>query len=101
MRRPNFFSLLIIAGVLLLVVPSAVTYYTDWLWFREVGYEGIFVRTLNAQTTVFAGTFAVVFLFLFLNLRIARGTFRRPQIVFGTGADPFFTEEGEKKPNKK
>jgi len=23
------------------------------------------------------------------------------KIVFGTGADPFFTEEGEKKPNKK
>ncbi len=87
MRRPNFLSLLVIAGVLLLVVPSAVTYYTDWLWFKELGYEGIFVRTLNAQTTVFAGTFAVVFLFLFLNLRIARGTFRRPQIVFGTGAD--------------
>lgn len=23
------------------------------------------------------------------------------KIVFGTGADPFFTEEAEKKPNKK
>ena len=85
MRRPNLLSLLVLGGILLLVVPSAVTYYTDWLWFKELGYEGIFVRTLNAQATVFVATFAVVFLFLFFNLRIARGTFRRPQIVLRHG----------------
>ena len=32
MRRPNLLSLLVLAGIVLLVVPSAVTYYTDWLW---------------------------------------------------------------------
>jgi uncharacterized membrane protein (UPF0182 family) len=79
--------MVLIAGVLLLVVPSAVTYYTDWLWFRELGYEGIFLRTLNAQTLVFLSTATVVFLFLYLNFRVARGTFRRPHIVLGTGVD--------------
>ena len=38
---------------LLLVVPSAAGYYTDWLWYRELGYEHVFLRSLNA-----AGVFA-------------------------------------------
>jgi uncharacterized membrane protein (UPF0182 family) len=85
MRR--FPGLLLAAVVLLLVVPSSVRYYTDWLWFQELGYEGIFLRTLNAQLTVFAATFTVVFLFLYFNLRLARGTITRPHIMFGTAAD--------------
>jgi hypothetical protein len=85
MRR--FPGLLLAAVVLLLVVPSSVRYYTDWLWFRELGYEGIFLRTLNAQLTVFTATFTVVFLFLYFNLRLARGTITRPHIMFGTAAD--------------
>ena len=69
MRRPSFFSVLLFVVALLFVVPSAVRYYTDWLWFKELGYESIFLRTLNAQTFVFAGTFAVAFLFLYFNLQ--------------------------------
>ena len=73
---------LILLGILLLfVVPSAVEYYTDWLWFREVHFEGVFLRTLNAQTIVFALTFAAIFLFLYLNLRIARLALGHPQLV--------------------
>src|ERR1051326_1378372 len=80
-------SLVLVAVVLLFVLPSAVGYYTDWLWFKEVGYQGVFLRTLNAQGVVFAGTFAAVFGFLYLNLRVARRTLNRPHIVLGTGAD--------------
>jgi len=78
----------IIAVVLLLfIVPSSVEYYTDWLWFKELGYEGIFLRTLNAQFAVFGATFVATFLFLFLNLRIARGSITRPHVMLGTGVD--------------
>jgi uncharacterized membrane protein (UPF0182 family) len=87
MRLPRLPGLLLIGAVLLFLVPSSVRYYTDWLWFRELGYEGIFVRTLNAQFAVFAATFAAVFLFLYANLRIARQTIRRPHVVVGTGPD--------------
>jgi uncharacterized membrane protein (UPF0182 family) len=80
-------TLLLIGVVLLFLLPSSVQYYTDWLWFRELGYEGVFLRTLNAQLMVFAATFTAVFLFLFLNLRIARGSIMRPHITIGTGAD--------------
>lgn len=79
-------TLLILGVALLFLAPSSVQYYTDWLWFRELGYEGVFVRTLNAQLTAFAATFGAVFLYLFANLSVARGTIGRPRITIGTGA---------------
>jgi uncharacterized membrane protein (UPF0182 family) len=85
MRR--FPALVLLGAVLLFVVPSSVKYYTDWLWFRELGYEGLFLRSLNAELRVFAATFAVVFLALFLNLDLARRTMRGSRITFGAGAD--------------
>ena len=85
MRR--FPALVLLGAVLLFVVPSSVKYYSDWLWFRELGYEGIFLRTLNTELMVFAATFAVVFIALFLNLHLARRTMRGSRITFGTGAD--------------
>jgi uncharacterized protein len=87
MNFRGFPGLVVLAVLLMLVVPSSVAYYTDWLWFGEVGYQHIFLRTLRAQLMVFAATFAAVFLFLYLNLRIARRTLNRPHIVLGTGPD--------------
>ena len=87
MRIRGFPGLLLAGAALLFIVPSSVSYYTDWLWFEELHYEGVFVRTLNAQFAVFAATFAAVFAFLYLNLRAARGTIRRAQVVVGTGPD--------------
>ena len=88
MRLRGLPGLLLLALVLLFVVPSAVAFYTDWLWFQELGYQALFLRTLNAQGTAFVITFLVVFLFLHVNLRFARRrTFDRPQVVLGRGAD--------------
>src|SRR5438132_4114426 len=87
MRPRTIIWLIVLAVVLLFVVPSAAGFYTDWLWFKELGNEGVFLRTLNAQTLVFAATFAVVFLFLYANFRLARRSVARPQLVLGTGAD--------------
>ena len=88
MRRIGLPGLILLLFVLLLVVPSAVGYYTDWLWFRELGYEGVFLRTLNAQRLVFAATFVVVFLVSVRSISASRGaTLTRPQIVLGTGVD--------------
>ena len=87
MRLRGLPGLLLLGIVLLFVVPSAVEFYTDWLWFREIGYEAVFLRKLNAQALVFAVAFTLVFAFLYLNLRLARRRLNRPHIVLGTGAD--------------
>ncbi|HQX81203.1 MAG TPA: UPF0182 family protein [Vicinamibacterales bacterium] len=80
-------GLILLAAVLLFAVPSATIYYTDWLWFKELGYQGVFLRTLNAQAVVFTATFVIAFLFLFLNLKVARRALSRPQFVLGTTED--------------
>ena len=80
-------GLILLAAVLLFAVPSATIYFTDWLWFKELGYQGVFLRTLNAQAVVFTATFVIAFLFLFLNLKVARRALSRPQFVLGTTED--------------
>ena len=80
-------GILVIVVGLLFVVPSAVGYYTDWLWFRELGYDSVFLRSINAQFTVFVATFLAVFLFIYLNIRLAGRAFVRPHIVLGRGVD--------------
>ena len=88
MKLRGFPGLLLLAAVLLFVLPSAAGFYTDWLWFQELGYEGVFLRTLNAQSRVFAATFAAVFVFLYFNLKFARRRAAdRPRVVLGTSSD--------------
>jgi uncharacterized protein len=87
MRSRTLARLAVLGVFLLLILPSVVGYYTDWLWFKETGYASVFLRSLNAQALVFAATFAVLFAFLYFNLRLARGSITRPQIVLGTGVD--------------
>jgi uncharacterized membrane protein (UPF0182 family) len=88
MRLWSLPSLVILVVILLFVIPSAAGFYTDWLWFRELGYQHVFVRTIDAQAIVFGVTFALVYLFLYFNLRFARRrTLDRPHVVFGTSPD--------------
>ena len=41
--------------MLAIVLPAAVTFYTDWLWFGETGYQEVFVRRLTAQGALGGG----------------------------------------------
>jgi uncharacterized membrane protein (UPF0182 family) len=72
MRSRGFTGLIVLAAVLLFAIPSFSIYYTDWLWFRELGYTGVFFTSLNAQATVLIATFVAAYGFLFANLLIAR-----------------------------
>src|SRR3954465_15766192 len=97
MTRRLGVSALVLFLAALFIVPSVSAYYTDWLWFREVRYEGIFLRTLNAQATVFAATFAAVFIFLYAHFAVARRALRRPHVVVGHGHDgrPITVDNGQ------
>ncbi len=80
-------GLIILGGLLLLAVPSAAVFYTDWLWFKELGYQSVFLRTYNAKILIFVISFSVAFVFLFFNLRVARRALSRPEFVLGTTED--------------
>jgi uncharacterized membrane protein (UPF0182 family) len=72
MRRPPL-GVLIAAAVLFLFFagPSLIAFYTDWLWYGEVGYQQVYARTLTAQGTLFTIVFAVTAVWLTINLRYA------------------------------
>src|SRR5690349_10681982 len=62
---PLVFLLLIFVG------PSMLAFYTDWLWFGEVGYQQVYITTLRTQGTLFVAGFAIAVLWLMVNLRFA------------------------------
>ena len=64
--------------------PSLVTFYTDWLWFGEVGFQQVFLTTLRAQGTLFTIAFGVAALWLTLNLRLALASVGDLRPVFTT-----------------
>src|SRR5436190_10188215 len=73
-RRPRIGLWLLGAFVLLGAVGQAVPLYTDWLWFKEVGFSHVFVTRLALNGWLFLGLGAAVFVFLFANLSLAART---------------------------
>ena len=77
-------SLLLLFLLLGTAIPALAEFYTDWLWYREVGYEQVFLRTLSARATTGLVTGIVVFAILGLNLRLAMRTLRRRDFTVNT-----------------
>jgi uncharacterized membrane protein (UPF0182 family) len=79
-----------IAAFLLLAVflPAAVTFYTDWLWFGETGYQAVFLRTLTAQGLLGVAAAIVVFVVLLFNVRIALAAVSSRQLIITTREGP-------------
>ncbi|MFQ5574144.1 MAG: UPF0182 family protein [Terriglobia bacterium] len=73
MRR-NLFNLIVVAVIALfaLVWGVGVLIYSELLWFAEVGFTDVYVKTLT--TKIYLGLIfgAVFFLFILVNLLIAR-----------------------------
>ncbi|HJQ11727.1 MAG TPA: UPF0182 family protein [Gemmatimonadaceae bacterium] len=75
-RSLRRFALSIVAAVFiaLVIVPWLATFFTDWLWFREIGFQTVFATSLVARIALFVigGVFA--FAWFYGNVRIARGS---------------------------
>jgi uncharacterized membrane protein (UPF0182 family) len=69
-------------------IPSFAEFYTDWLWYREVGYEQIFLKTLSARAMTGLLTGLVVFALLWVNLRFSLGALRRREFAIATPEGP-------------
>ncbi|MEV0946104.1 UPF0182 family protein [Rhodococcus sp. NPDC049939] len=61
----------LVAAVLLMVGPRLISTYTDWLWFGEVGYRGVFTKVLLTRVIVFLVVGVVVGVIVWLALLLA------------------------------
>jgi uncharacterized membrane protein (UPF0182 family) len=80
--------LLLVLVFLVTGIPAAVEFYTDWLWFKEVGYERVFLRALTAQSLVTLITGLVVFAVLLVNLIVALRSLRPRPFLIATPQGP-------------
>ena len=84
---PTRLAVALAALALFVALPALAELYTEWLWFGEVGYQSVFLKSLTMRWLIGAAAFLVAFLGLFGNLRLAVKRARRPYVVFAGGGD--------------
>src|SRR4051812_16605836 len=75
-RSLRRFALIVVAAifVFLVLLPWLATFFTDWLWFREIGFQTVFTTSLVARIVLFAIGGAFAFAWFYGNVRVARGS---------------------------
>ena len=68
-RRPAI--ILGVIAVFLISLVSLVGYYTDWLWFRSVNADSVYIKILTYRVILFAAFFAFTSIVIWLSLAIA------------------------------
>ncbi len=74
-------------AVTLIVVPWLASFATDWLWFKEIGFQSVFIKSLVWRIGLFVAGAAFAFAYFYGNVRIARGT--------GTGFPVLYVNRGD------
>src|SRR5215218_8466797 len=83
-RFPIFLALvLIITGV-----PALAELYTDWLWFAQVGYEQVFLKSLAARALLTVVSGVVVFALLGGNVLLALRSLKPRLFMVSTPQGP-------------
>lgn len=60
-------------------IPTVIRFVTDYLWFKEVGYQAVFTTELTTKTLLFVGATLAAYFFITLNLGHAvRGLSKAP-----------------------
>jgi uncharacterized membrane protein (UPF0182 family) len=81
-------ALLLLLVLALTGIPSFAEFYTDWVWYREVGYEQIFLKTLSVRAMTGLLTSLAVFAVLWANLKFSLGALRRREFAIATPEGP-------------
>ena len=76
-----------IAFLAMIVLPWLASFFTDWLWFNEIGFQSVFLRSLVWKLVLFAVGGIVAFAFFYGNVRLARGA--------GTGFPVLYVNRGD------
>ena len=88
-RHPLGIVLVALALFLFFAGPTLVSFYTDWLWYLDVGFQRVYLITLRAQGTLFTIVFSIAAVWLVANLRVALASIgeARPIIVTRQGME--------------
>src|SRR5437868_12039963 len=80
-------SIVALVLLALIVVPWVAAFFTDWLWFKEIGFQTVFATSLVARIGLFVIGGVVAFAWFYGNVRIARGG--------GTGFPVLYINRGD------
>ena len=80
--------LILIVLAVLFGLPRLAAFYTDWLWFVEVGHEQVLLRSLTAQAATGVLTGLAAFVILWVNLRLALRSLRPRRFTIATAQGP-------------
>jgi uncharacterized membrane protein (UPF0182 family) len=73
--------------VALILVPWLASFATDWLWFKEIGFQSVFATSLIWRIGLFLIGGGFAFAYIYGNVRLARGT--------GTGFPVLYVNRGD------
>ncbi len=86
-RSRLFRPAILLAGLsLVFLLPSVAAFYTDWLWFKEVGFEAVFAKRLRMSFLTGGVVFAAAFAALWANARLALSVLTQPYVVIASSA---------------
>ncbi|MCC6163783.1 MAG: UPF0182 family protein [Acidobacteria bacterium] len=80
--------LIALAVFLLMAIPSFAEFYTDWLWFGEVGYRAVFLKSLTTRSAMGSVVFVLAGAFLAFNFFVALSAVPLRNIVVVTPEGP-------------
>lgn len=92
LRTKRIIAYGLIAAIFMLInfSKSVVNLFTDWLWFKEVGYASVFTNILALKIELAAIAGLAFFVFLYINLLIAKKLAPPFPYVFGSQGDPLY-----------
>ena len=73
-RIIKLFGAFVLFLLLFALVSKASGWLVDWLWMKELGYSPLFLRLIWIKLLLFAAAGTPVFLYLWINLKIAAGS---------------------------
>jgi uncharacterized protein len=83
--RPIILGLLALIFIVVFVVPWLASFATDWLWYNEVHFASVFLKSLVARVLLFVVTGVFGFAFIYGNIRWARRGATDVVTLFMTG----------------
>lgn len=74
-------TIFIVLALIIGLGVSSAGIYTDWLWFKDVGYEGVFWKRLISEMGLTAIAFVSFFALIFFNLRLLKNNMLKRPLV--------------------